>query len=80
MGFWKNSDYNYQSLTAVSEENLLLLINAMSREDIIEWLAWNDHNGIYRDEQSLKEFGNTMSKEEGIEILLRHVEDNRVLK
>ena len=80
MSFWRNSGYNYQSLTEISENNLLLLINAMTREDIIEWLAWNDPNGIYHDEHSLKELGNVMSRGEGLEILLRHVEDNRVLK
>jgi hypothetical protein len=79
MSFWKNSGYDYQSLTALSEEKLVLLANAMRREDIIEWLAWNDPNGIYYDEQSLKELGNTMSRSEGLEILLRQVEENRVI-
>jgi len=78
MSFWKNSDYNYQSLTALSEEKLIVLSIAMSRDDIIEWLAWNDPNGIYHDEQSLKELGNVMSRSEGLEILLRQVEENRV--
>jgi len=78
MSFWKNSGYSYQSLTKISEESLILLVNAMTREDLIEWLNWNDPNGIYRDEQSLKELGNVMSREEGIEILLRQIEENRV--
>ncbi len=78
MSFWKNSGYSYQSLTEISEENLILLVNAMTREDLIEWLNWNDPNGIYQDEQSLKELGNVMSLEEGIKILLRQVEENRV--
>jgi hypothetical protein len=78
MSFWKNSGYSYQSLTEISEENLILLVNAMTREDLIEWLNWNDPNGIYQDEQSLKELGNVMSREEGIEILLRQAEENRV--
>ncbi|WP_121812982.1 hypothetical protein [Mucilaginibacter kameinonensis] len=78
MNFWANTRYDYQSLTTLSEDKLLLLVNGMSREDIIEWLAWNDPNGIYHDEQSLKEFGNKMSRSEGLEILLRQVEENRV--
>jgi hypothetical protein len=78
MSFWINLGYNYQSLTEISESSLIFLVNAMSREDIIEWLAWNDPNGIYHDEQSLKELGNVMSREEGLEILLRQVEENRV--
>lgn len=34
---------------------------------MIEWLSWNDRNGVYRDDESLQEFGNTVSKEEAIE-------------
>jgi hypothetical protein len=54
MSFWKNTGYCYQDITEISEENLLLLVNAMTREDIQQWLIWNDPNGIYSDEQSLK--------------------------
>jgi len=78
MDFWKNFGYKYDTLTEISESNLILLVNSMNREDIIEWLSWNDPNGIYHDQQSLKELGNIMSKEEGIEILLRQVEENRI--
>lgn len=78
MNFWKNSGYKYQTLTEITEAKLILLVNAMSREDLIEWLSWNDPNGIYQDQQSLKELGNVMSREEGMEILLRQVEENRI--
>ncbi|MDP2414289.1 hypothetical protein [Daejeonella sp.] len=77
MSFWKTSGYTYRSFTDLPEDKIVLLINAFSREDIIEWLSWNDHNGIYTDEQSLKEFGNVMSLEEGIEIIFRQIEENR---
>jgi hypothetical protein len=75
MSIWNN--FNRELLTNLSEERLIILVNGMSRNDIIEWLSWNDPNGIYNDEQSLKELGNVMTKEEGIEILLRQVEENR---
>lgn len=78
MNFWKNSGYKYQTLTEITESKLILLVNAMSREDLIEWLSWNDPNGIYQDQQSLKELGNVMSRDEGMEILLRQVEENRI--
>jgi len=78
MSFWKRSGYSYQSIVEINEVNLISLINGMSRDDIIEWLMWNDPNGIYDDEQSLKELGNKMSREEGIEIMLRQAEENRV--
>ena len=77
MSFWKTSGYTYQSLAELSEDKTILLLNALSRADIIEWLNWNDSNGIYDDEISLKELGNIMSLEEGIEIMLRHIEENR---
>jgi hypothetical protein len=77
MNFWENSGYKYDSLTDIPEQHLIMLVNVMSREDMIEWLSWNDPNGIYQDEQSLKELGNVMSREEGLEILLRQVEENR---
>ncbi|MBE9465496.1 hypothetical protein ACFP1I_22330 [Dyadobacter subterraneus] len=44
-----------------------------SREEIIDWLEWNDPNGVYRDEQSIAEFGTIVSKEEGIEIIKRQL-------
>lgn len=78
MNFWKNYGYKYQTLTEITESKLILLVNAMSREDLIEWLSWNDPNGIYQDQQSLKELGNVMSRDEGMEILLRQVEENRI--
>lgn len=77
MSFWTTTEYTYHSFADLSEEKLILLINALSRQDIIEWLSWNDRNGIYNDEQSLKELGNIMSREEGIEIMLRHIEESK---
>jgi hypothetical protein len=51
----------------------------MMREDIQQWLKWNDPNGIYIDEQSFKELGNIMTHHEALEIMIRQAEDNRVL-
>lgn len=79
MNFWKNCDLNYQSLTQLSDRELITLVNGMNRKAIIEWLTWNDPNGIYQDDQSLSELGNIMSRDEGIEILLRQVIENRVI-
>ena len=77
MGFWRNSGYQYHDMVELPVESLILLVNSMAREDLIEWLMWNDSNGVYDDEQSLKEFGNIVSREEGIEIFLRQIEENR---
>ncbi|HTI58979.1 hypothetical protein [Mucilaginibacter sp.] len=78
MGFWETSGFNYHTFADLPERKLIVLINAMTREDIIEWLIWNDPNGIYHDEHSLKELGNILTRSEGIEILLRQIEENRV--
>lgn len=79
MNFWKNSGYSYANFAELPLEKVVLLIPAMSRDDIINWLSWNDRNGIYRDEQSLKELGNVMSRDEGIEIMIRQIEDGRAI-
>jgi len=80
MSFWKQNNYSYHSVVEIEENELIMLLNGLNREDMIEWLMWNDPNGIYSDEQSLKEFGNIMSREEGLEIMLRQAEENRVIK
>lgn len=77
MSFWKLSGYNYHSFADLPPEKVNLLMNELTRLDIIEWLMWNDRNGIYDDERSLKELGNIMSREEGVEIMLRHIEESR---
>jgi hypothetical protein len=80
MSFWRNNAYPFIKVVEISEDELILLLNGLNREDMIEWLMWNDPNGIYSDEQSLIEFGNVMSRDEGIEIMLRQAEESRVVK
>jgi len=80
MSFWRNNAYPFIKVVEISEDELILLLNGLNREDMIEWLMWNDPNGIYSDEQSLREFGNVMSRDEGVEIMLRQAEENRVVK
>jgi hypothetical protein len=50
-------------------------LNSWSRLDLIEWLCWNDRNGVYRDDQSLQEFDNILGKEEAIEIITRQISE-----
>jgi hypothetical protein len=77
-GFWKENDYPYIKAVEITAEELSQLINRLNRRDVIEWLMWNDRNGVYSDEDSLREFGLVMTLEEGIEIMLRQVEENKV--
>ena len=51
-------------------------LNSWSRLDLIEWLCWNNANGVYKDEESLAEFDNTLSKEEAIEIMIRQISNS----
>lgn len=63
----------YYKLMELRGDTLLAELNSWSRLDLIEWLCWNDRNGVYRDAESLQEFGNTVSKEEAIEIITRQI-------
>ena len=63
----------YYKLMELSGENLQSELNIWSSEDLIEWLSWNDRNGVYKDEDSLREFDNILSKEEAIEIITRQI-------
>lgn len=47
-------DWRYQ-LMELTDENLLEQVNAMSRTELIEWLAWNDRNGIFLDDDAIAE-------------------------
>lgn len=57
----------------MEEPKLRAELDNWSRQDLINWLKWNDRNGIYEDEQSLNEFGYIMSYEEGVEIMIKQI-------
>lgn len=63
----------YYKLMELKGDDLDKELNSWSRLDLIEWLSWNDRNGVYKDEESLQEFGNIVSKEEAIEIITRQI-------
>jgi len=63
----------YYKLMLLRGDNLEAELNSWTRLDLIEWLFWNDRNGVYKDNESLQEFGNTVSKEEAIEIITRQI-------
>jgi hypothetical protein len=48
-------------------------LNSWSSLDLIEWLSWNDSNGVYKDEESLTEIGTILSKEEALEIMMKQI-------
>ena len=63
----------YYKLMELKGEALKTELNSWSRLELIEWLCWNDRNGVYRDDQSLQEFDNILGKEEAIEIITRQI-------
>ena len=63
----------YYKIMELKGDELISQLNSWSREELIEWLCWNDRNGVYKDDESLQEFGNTVSKEEAIEIITRQI-------
>lgn len=63
----------YYKIMDLTSDQLDLFLPTMTREEIISWLQWNDPNGVYIDKQSLNEFDNILSKEEGIEIMKRQI-------
>lgn len=46
------------------------LIEKGTREEIIEWLQWNDSNGCYSDEMSIAEGMPVLSREDAINLLI----------
>ena len=63
----------YYQIMELNLVELQVELNSWSRLDLIDWLSWNDKNGIYRDEDSLTEIGNILGKEEAIEIMSRQI-------
>ncbi len=63
----------YYKIMDMSREKLLFELKNWSRLELIDWLSWNDKNGIYKDDESLDEIGNILDKEEAIKIMLRQI-------
>lgn len=63
----------YYEIMDLPQEQLDAFLKHTSRLEIIDWLQWNDPNGVYRDEDSMREFDNVLGKEEGIEIIKRQI-------
>jgi hypothetical protein len=46
----------------------------MNREQLIEWLCWNDPNGVYRDEDSIREGMEILSYQEALNLYTKQKE------
>lgn len=56
-------DWRYQ-LMDLRDELLLSKVTSLPREQLVEWLAWNDVHGIFSDEDCLNEGIPTLSLEQ----------------
>lgn len=66
----------FYKIMNLSGDKLQSELQFWSREKLIDWLSWNDRNGVYRDEDSMREFNNIISKEEAIEIITRQISES----
>ncbi|QFS86586.1 MULTISPECIES: hypothetical protein [unclassified Marinobacter] len=46
-----------------------------TREQVIDWLAWNDANGVYTDEDSAAEGYEPLTLEQARELMRGQIED-----
>jgi hypothetical protein len=46
----------------------------MNREQLIDWLYWNDPNGVYRDEDSIREGMEILSYQEALDLYIKQKE------
>lgn len=63
----------YYQIMELSPTDLKNELETWTRLELIDWLCWNDSNGVYTDEDSLAEFNNILGKEEAIEIIMRQI-------
>lgn len=73
----KLNEHTNHVIAYLEEKELYENLLTWSRQDLISWLKWNDPNGVYDDESSLREFDNILSKEEAIEIIMRQINEGK---
>lgn len=66
-------NHPYYQIMDLKGEELNKKLNSWSRLELREWLSWNDRNGVYTDEDSLREFGNILTKEAAVEIITQMI-------
>ena len=69
-------NHPYYKIMELKDEALVKKLNSWSRLELLDWLCWNDRNGVYSDEDSLREFGNKLTKERAIEIIVGQITES----
>jgi hypothetical protein len=67
----------YYKIMEVKGAELKNTLLQWSRTELIDWLSWNDRNGVYKDEQSLQEFGEIITKELALEIMMKQITEGQ---
>src|SRR5690606_7182635 len=73
---WKSMDWRYKIMDLPADE-LLKEIKSLSRIQLIEWLSWNDPNGIYTDAACKDDRLPRTTKKEAERIMYRQLMSNR---
>lgn len=68
-------NHPYYRIMEFSGEELTNKLNSWSRQELIDWLCWNDRNGVYSDQDSLQEFGEILNKKRALEIMISQIEE-----
>lgn len=63
-------NHPYYRIMELKGEELYEKLNSWSRLELINWLCWNDRNGVYLDEDSFREFGEILTKKRAIGIII----------
>jgi len=79
---YSNNSFNhpFYQLMELKDQELKNELTSWTRLELIEWLSWNDRNGVYRDKDSLREFDNILKKDEAIEIITRQINEGRAVE
>jgi hypothetical protein len=72
----RNHRHPFYKIMELGIEELQTELQSWERNELIEWLRWNDKNGVYDDEQSLREFGHILEKNEAIKIIINQIHSN----
>jgi len=72
----RNLRHPFYKIMELEHDELNKELQSWDRSKLIEWLRWNDNNGVYDDAASMREFGNILEKNDAINIILKQILDN----
>lgn len=65
----------YYQIAELPTDKLRIELATWTRLELIDWLCWNDRNGIYRDEEALDEVGVILDKPFAISIIVKQISE-----